>query len=84
MVILVQKVHLWPWEQSFNNVYENSGFGMYNEYTDPANGAYSYWGATNGPSGSGSGSGDDVNENVAYIPWSEGLIKPEINLEAQD
>jgi hypothetical protein len=33
------------------------------------NGTCNWWGAVNGPSGAGSGSGDEVSEDVIYQPW---------------
>ena len=58
---------------------------MYNgDPQNSANGTFRYWGAADGPGGSGSGSGDKVSENVEYIPWSVGPVRAELDLSVVD
>ncbi|MCD6468847.1 MAG: hypothetical protein J7L32_06045, partial [Thermoplasmata archaeon] len=52
----------------YNNFVGNS-FGLYAEYLYWPNATLNWWGAPDGPSGSGPGSGDSVNEYVYYEPW---------------
>lgn len=50
-----------------NNIYNNLEYGVFAEaYVDAR---YNWWGSEDGPSGSGEGSGDAVNDNVSYKPW---------------
>ncbi|MDI6708236.1 MAG: PKD domain-containing protein [Candidatus Thermoplasmatota archaeon] len=56
-----------------NNIYGNSGYGVSNKnsdvgkpWCDKVDATYNYWGAPNGPSGEGSGSGDAVSKGVDY------------------
>jgi len=57
----------------FNNIYDNSLFGA--ESTNIAgtpmvmDATNNWWGANDGPSGVGHGSGDAVSANVDYDPW---------------
>jgi|GEM_PF-3191992 len=54
---------------NFNNIVGNVGFGINNEGTGTLNAINNWWGANNGPSGVGPGSGDAVSANVDYDPW---------------
>ncbi len=50
-----------------NNIYYNLEYGVFSEADVDAR--YNWWGSEDGPSGSGGGSGDAVNDNVLYRPW---------------
>jgi len=53
---------------SFNNIYGNSPYGVYNDPSNSlVNATHNWWGDASGP-GPG-GSGDNVSDNVAYEPW---------------
>jgi predicted outer membrane repeat protein len=47
----------------------NSSRAVYSASSTPQNFENNWWGATDGPSGSGSGSGDAVNSNIDYTPF---------------
>lgn len=54
---------------SFNSLSENI-IGAANVNTASVlNVKYNYWGACDGPSGTGPGSGDQLSGNLTYIPW---------------
>lgn len=62
-----------------NNISGNSGFGIENGVGEPVNAVLSgvslspnWWGAADGPSGAGPGSGDAVSANVDFSPWLGG------------
>jgi len=56
-----------------NNIHGNVDFGVLNDSIDtnpsPVDATCNWWGDTSGPSGVGSGTGDDVSANVTYSPW---------------
>ena len=53
-----------------NSFFGNNNFGVFSDgTTEPVNATYNYWGAPDGPSGVGPGSGDAVSENVTFEPW---------------
>lgn len=53
-----------------NNIMDNSGYGLHHKGSVPSvNARNNWWGAANGPSGSGSGSGDRVSSGVDYANW---------------
>jgi hypothetical protein len=52
-----------------NNITGNSPNGLTNKAAASLNGENNWWGAANGPSGSGSGSEDKVSTNVDFDPW---------------
>ncbi len=62
---------------NYNNIYNNHYYGaVSNPYWDGSgyvnytlDATYNYWGANDGPSGVGPGSGDAVSANVDYDPW---------------
>lgn len=58
---------------AFVNINRNSitgnGDGLYNANTFLVDGTCNWWGAANGPSGVGPGSGDTVSANVDFLPW---------------
>ena len=53
-----------------NNVRGNTTNGMRNNDSPPLEAAANFWGATNGPSGAGPGSGDSVSGSVTFSPGS--------------
>lgn len=57
-----------------NNITGNSPFGLTNYAVSSLNAENNWWGAANGPSGAGFGSGDKVSTNVDFDPW---LLAPE-------
>jgi len=52
----------------FNSLSGNS-WGVYNDTTVVVDATDNWWGAEDGPSGSGTGSGDKVSANVLFDPW---------------
>jgi len=59
-------------EIHYNNIYNNKDYGIRNYNTQSqyvVNASYNWWGSSDGPSGVGPGSGDDVSQNVIYEPW---------------
>lgn len=59
-------------EISRNNIYGNTNFGVEVDtanVSEIVNATCNWWGAEDGPSGAGSGSGDAVSGNVKFIPW---------------
>lgn len=59
---------------NYNNIYGNTDYGIYVELDIPTllysvDATNNYWGASDGPSGEGSGSGDKVSKNVEYTPF---------------
>jgi len=55
---------------SFNNIYGNSLYGVYNDPSNPpVNATHNWWGDASGPGPVGPGRGDNVSDNVAYEPW---------------
>ncbi len=56
---------------NFNNIYGNTQFGIKAEAdnTGTADAENNWWGAKDGPSGVGPGSGDAVSDDVDYDPW---------------
>jgi hypothetical protein len=65
---------------NYNQIVSNVDYGIKNEDSDTLNGKYNYWGACNGPSGAGSGSGDKVSSNVDYEPWIGICIENKTNV----
>ena len=53
-----------------NLIFDNANFGLLNESGLMVNGELNWWGAANGPSGAGPGSGDKVSTNVDFEPWA--------------
>jgi len=56
---------------NFNNIYSNTIYGCDNSVNTVAvfDAENNWWGANDGPSGVGPGSGDAVTANVDYDPW---------------
>lgn len=52
-----------------NSLTGNSGFGVRSGATTPVIGTCNWWGAADGPSGSGPGAGDAVSDFVTFNPW---------------
>lgn len=52
-----------------NCITGNADFGVKNEAATVVDAENNWWGAADGPSGTGSGSGDGVSANVDYDPW---------------
>jgi hypothetical protein len=53
-----------------NDIYGNTGYGLRNYQTISVLAENNWWGAADGPSGAGPGSGDEVSSFVDYDPWS--------------
>ncbi|MCR9063534.1 MAG: right-handed parallel beta-helix repeat-containing protein [Cytophagales bacterium] len=52
----------------------NDGFGVNNFTTTLVNADNNYWGATDGPSGTGIGTGVKASENVSFCPFLDGVV----------
>ena len=53
-----------------NNILGNAGFGLRNlDSSVTVDAEDNWWGAADGPGGSGPGSGDEVSDYVDYAPW---------------
>lgn len=52
----------------WNEIFNNKKYGLLS-YTDTIVAEYNWWGANDGPSGVGPGSGDAVSNYVDYEPW---------------
>lgn len=51
-------------------IFNNDGLGLNNRIsTYEVDARYNWWGDASGPGGSGTGTGDEVNDNVLYNPW---------------
>lgn len=59
---------------SNNRFMGNVVHGIYSRFEQPINAVNNWWGAIDGPGGTGPGSGDWVNHGVAYDPWMELLL----------
>lgn len=57
------------------NLISGNIIGLNSSADNNINATYNNWGACNGPSGIGSGSGDSVYGNVSYIPWLGACIE---------
>ncbi len=54
---------------NFNSIAANTGFGVINYDALTVNAESNWWGACDGPSGAGPGSGDAVSAMVDFEPW---------------
>ena len=54
---------------AYNSLVNNTVAGLQNESPVWLDARYTWWGAVDGPSGIGSGSGDAANGNVYITPW---------------
>jgi len=52
-----------------NNIFKNNVEGITNSFGGYSDARYNYWGAPDGPSGEGPGSGDPVDDLTEYEPW---------------
>lgn len=52
----------------YNNIFGNNA-GLNYKGGRIINATLNWWGASNGPSGTGPGDGDSVSDNVSYNPW---------------
>jgi hypothetical protein len=52
----------------YNDIYGNSADGV-GSTAPTVDATYNWWGADDGPSGCGPGSGDAVSANVLFLPW---------------
>ena len=53
-----------------NNISDNSEYGVINQATGTVDATNNWWGATDGPSGQGPGSGDAVSDHVDFSDWA--------------
>jgi len=53
----------------YNNIHNNIYYGVWNNGSILVDAENNWWGANDGPSGVGPGSGDAVSGNVDYTPW---------------
>jgi hypothetical protein len=58
---------------NWNNIFGNTPNGVTNKATDTLNAQFNWWGAADGPSGAGAGSGDAVSTNVDFSNWKGSL-----------
>jgi Right handed beta helix region len=58
---------------NFNNITNNTSFGVRNGQSGTLDAECNWWGAADGPGPVGPGSGDNVSTNVDFTPW---LIAP--------
>ena len=54
---------------NFNNIDDNSRYGVWNQGGETLNATKNWWGDAGGPSGRGPGDGDDISTKVLYSPW---------------
>ncbi|HEC76438.1 MAG TPA: PKD domain-containing protein, partial [Thermoplasmatales archaeon] len=69
----------WAWSRTYvgsnninyNNIYNNSAWGVHNFDATTMDAEYNYWGHPSGPyhSSNPTGQGDNVSDNVDFIPW---------------
>jgi len=65
---------------NFNRIYDNADYGFYNEQEGIIDATMNWWGACDGPSGDGPGSGDAVFGNINYTPWLGVCIENKTNV----
>src|SRR5207253_937801 len=58
---------------NYNNITDNTSFGVRNGQMGILDAECNWWGAADGPGPVGPGSGDNVSPNVDYTPW---LVAP--------
>ena len=54
---------------NFNNIADNSWYGIWNEGGETLDATKNWWGDASGPSKVGPGDGDDISTKVLYSPW---------------
>jgi hypothetical protein len=52
-----------------NNIHGNSNYGVFENTLFDIDAQYNYWGASDGPSSPGPGSGDAVSDGIIYTNW---------------
>jgi hypothetical protein len=62
--VVTQEIHI-----NFNNITDNTSFGIRNGQSGILDGECNWWGAADGPGLVGPGSGDNVSNNVDFTPW---------------
>ena len=68
---------------SSNNIFDNTGFGLYNTNSEVSIDArINWWGDGSGPGGTGQGSGDAVTGNVIFDNWLEIPVSLVLGVEA--
>ena len=56
--------------QIHDNNFQGNGYAVVGDgWMGPVNATWNWWGAANGPGGSGPGDGDPINNHVDYTPW---------------
>lgn len=55
-----------------NNIFGNGVWGIFSKTDSVVDATNNWWGAVDGPSGVGVGSGDAVSTNVNFTPWLTG------------
>ncbi len=66
----------------YNDIVNNTGYGVINDNENVnIDATYNWWGSVSGPGGVGSGTGDDVSENVVYHPWLES-VPPSVSVDS--
>jgi cysteine-rich repeat protein/parallel beta-helix repeat protein len=60
---------------NFNNISGNTTWGARNSATAVLNAEFNWWGNASGPGPVGSGTGDNVSNNVDYYPWLKAELK---------
>ncbi len=56
--------------QIHNNNFVGNGCAVFGDgWMGPVNATWNWWGASDGPGGNGSGSGDPIKGYVTFIPW---------------
>ena len=53
----------------YNCIFGNADDGMENQITTTVDAECNWWGSYDGPSGEGTGTGDEVSTNVDFDPW---------------
>lgn len=54
---------------TYSCIYNNTNVGVHNDNTIAIDAVNNWWGASSGPSGAGSGSGEVISSNVTYVPY---------------
>jgi parallel beta-helix repeat protein len=54
---------------NFNNIADNSWYGVWNEGGETLDATKNWWGHASGPGKIGPGDGDDISSKVLYSPW---------------
>ncbi|UCD22177.1 MAG: hypothetical protein JSW22_00620 [Chloroflexota bacterium] len=54
---------------NFNNIADNSRYGVWNKGGETLDATKNWWGSAGGPGGAGHGGGDAISTKVRYSPW---------------